>query len=159
MCSFRPLTSSSAVVLWATIIPKKDFSYLPLCYVGQDADIFSPSSILSFFSLSSPLCLCHSSHSPLFLSSRPAPTSLSLSLFLCAHISVFPTRLPLCFSFSPCLVLILPPHSSSPGVLLGSVAVTKPTSSLDAVLAMSLIRLFSFLFVHSPFPPSVTCYF
>ena len=142
MCSFRPLTSSSAVVLWAAITPKKRLFISTLCYVGQDADIFSPSSLLSFFSLSSPLCLRHSSHSPLFLSSRPAPTSLSLSLFLCAHISVFPTRLPLCFSFSPCLVLILPPHSSSPGVLLGSVAVTKPTSSLDAVLALSLIRPF-----------------
>ena len=152
LCSFGPLTSSSAVVLWATSIPKKDFSYLPRCYVEQDADIFCPSSLLSFFSLSSPLCLRHSSLSPLFLSSCPAPTSFSLSLFLCAHISVFPTRLPLCFSFSPCLVLILPPHSSSPGVLLGSVAVTKPTSSLDAVLALSLIRPFLLSLCAQSFP-------
>lgn len=112
-----------------------------------------------FFPLSSPLCLWHSSHSPLFLSSSPAPTRLSLSLFLCAHISVFPTRLPLCFSFSPCLVLSSPTLSSFLKLccVLGAVAATTPTSSLDDVVVLSLICL-CLLSSHTRTSPSL-CHF
>lgn len=121
----------------------EDFSYPAQCYVEVDTDIFSPSPLPSSF-LSSPICLWHSSHSPLLLSSSPAPTSLPLSPFLCAHISVFPTRLPLCFSFPPCLFLSSPTIFSFPKIyhVLGSLAVTTLTSSLDTVLALSLICLF-----------------
>lgn len=96
--------------------------------------IYSLSSPV-FFSLCSPLCLWHSPHSPLFLSCLPAPTSIPLSLFLCAHITVVVTSHCVFLSLHDCSypppnTLLLPKAQPCP--------VTTLTSSLDTVLALTL---------------------
>lgn len=112
------------------------------------------SSPALFFCCIPPLTHHSSSHLP------PLPP-VSLSRFLCAHISVFPTCLTPCFSFSPCLFLSSPTLSSSflkLFLVLGSVAVMILLSTLDIDLALFLISLFLQFFLFTSFPPSVLSY-
>lgn len=141
-CSGCPISHSYA----------KDFSY-PVAVLNKTLIYLVPR--LSCL-LSSPLCFWHSSHSPLFLSSSPAPTSLSLSLYLCAHISLFS---PSVFFFLFIFVVILP-HA-----LLLPEALPRPgpccCNNSDKLFGHTFRFVFHppispfFLLLHSQFLPSL----